>query len=128
MGQEGGGLTRRQVPKGRDAIAVTPSPRRCQRRLRDDCSTQAPAPKEKKKRVCEFYCRCKVAKKRCPGYKHFLAKGDLKKANEHYNEKNAAGQWVKAVPPEGDPVEFIKVPRGPGFRGGYILVKAPASA
>ena len=62
------------------------------------------------------------------GYKYFIQKGDLKKANEHYNEKNAAGAWVKAVPPEGDPVEFIKVSRGPGSGGGYRMVKAPGSA
>ena len=49
-------------------------------------------------------------------------------ANEHYKEKNAAGAWVKAVPPAGGPVEWIKVSRGPGFRGGCKLVKAPASA
>ena len=70
---------------------------------------------------------------RCPGYKHFLEKDDLEKANEHYNEKNAAGEWVKAVPPKGDPVKFIKVSLGPagsrgGHGGGYKLVKAPASA
>ena len=75
----------------------------------------------------EYHCRC-GRPQRCPGYKHFLEKGDRKKANEHYNEKNAAGAWVKAVPPAGDPVEWIKVSRGPGFHGGQKMVKAPPSA
>ena len=75
----------------------------------------------------EYQCRCKRPDTRCPGYKHFLAKGDLEKANEHYNDKNAAGEWVKVVPPEGDPVEFIMVSRGPGV-GGVEWAKAPASA
>ena len=63
---------------------------------------------------------------RCPGYKYFLAKDDLEQANKHYNEKNAAGAWVKAVPPAGDPVEWIKVHRGYGK--GSFLEKAPPSA
>jgi len=78
--------------------------------------------------VREYYCRCKAPDQPCPGYKHFVEKGDLEEANKHYNEKNAAGEWVKAVPPEGDPVEFIKVSRGSGFPGGTKLVKAPRSA
>ena len=76
----------------------------------------------------ECQCRCKQKTARCPGYKYFLAKDDLEQANKHYNEKNAAGAWVKAVPPAGDPVEWIKVSLGPGSRGGYKLVKAPVSA
>ena len=52
----------------------------------------------------------------------------IKKICGEYNEKNAAGAWIKAVPPEGDPVEFIKVSLGPGFHGGTKLVKAPVSA
>ena len=75
----------------------------------------------------EFHCRCKRPDRRCPGYEHFVKKGDLKKANKHYNEKNAAGEWVKAVPPKGDPVEWIKVPAPQG--GGHgSWVKAPESA
>ena len=77
-------------------------------------STQASGKKR------EYECRCKNPKKRCLGYDHFIKKGDLEKANEHYNEKNAAGEWVKAVPPEGDPVEFIKV-TNPGH--GLMWVK-----
>ena len=92
-----------------------------------------PAPKKSKKYVRAFHCRCGMKTVRCPGYKHFLEKDDLEKANEHYNEKNTAGEWVKAVPPKGDPVKFIKVSLGPagsrgGHGGGYKLVKAPASA
>ena len=56
----------------------------------------------------------------------YKEKGDLEQANEHYNEKNAAGAWVKAVPPAGDPVEWIKVHRGQGK--GSFLEKAPPSA
>ena len=74
----------------------------------------------------ECQCRCKQKTARCPGYRHFLEIGDRKKANEHYNEKNAAGAWVKAVPPAGDPVEWIKVHRGQGK--GSFLEKAPPSA
>ena len=73
----------------------------------------------------EYYCRCKDPDRPCPGYRHFVKKDDLEKANKHYNEKNAAGAWVKAVPPAGDPVEWIKVPN-PGH--GLMWAKAPASA
>ena len=74
----------------------------------------------------EYYCRCKDPEKRCLGYDYFLKKGDLEKANKHYNEKNAAGAWVKAVPPAGDPVKWIKVHRGHGK--GSTWEKAPPSA
>ena len=101
-----------------DAPRPTPSTRRLRdavrAALRDGCSTQATAPKKKKKYVYEYQCRCKDPERRCPGYNHFLGKGDLMKANKHYNEKNAAGAWVKAVPPAGDPVEWIKLPAPKG--------------